>query len=716
MSGQRNKETPNRVRSRKRGAVVAQVAISLTTLCGFAALSVDVGVMYYGRAELQRTVDAAALAAANKLGDNSEGQAEANARAAAVNFGNRNAVLGNQIGINPDQEVILGRSFMEASGKYNFTPGGQFPNAVAVEVTRTAPTYFARVFGLNSTRMSARAVAVMIPRDIVLVTDLSGSHTDDSELRQYKKTDVNLYDVWDAFPSTADLSPKTDTNGFTSSTSVVDNGDGTSRITINLTSDGDNQTAALSHVTFGLPSSAWSAAQASATTTGQYGSVEVGTDPKTGVSGIKFNATGTGLGEDGAVATDSFSFNVSNEVLSGLQMDVATKAGQGVSKVNYNMSPGPTFGTMNSFGTYQVNSSYNPVNDPGLQYLPSGSSWTSNNTLKTLLQNQGYSSTEVNYLLSSSKDGTADNWAGRVAVALGLADWKSGIPGGRWEQLGQPKGSANNNSTIDWSSEVMFNVNYPYNNSSWLEYFNYMKDTGTYLYKANSNFRYRFGVKTLMNFLMEKHPSQADTPELADAPVQPMNAVKDACQHLVDVVEELDSEDQIALVGYGNVGYGPGDKPNDLSWLTDNFGSVKAKAARLQAGMWTSNTNIAQGIDKGKAALTAEDHNARKSAAKVMILLTDGIANMKRNGSSDSSPYTQSKADAVKAATEAKALGIQIYTVSVGVDADQDLMRQIAAIGGGEHFHAEGSIGQYSAQLDSIFQKLGGKRPVLLVQ
>jgi hypothetical protein len=43
-------------------------------------------------------------------------------------------------------------------------------------------------------------------------------------------------------------------------------------------------------------------------------------------------------------------------------------------------------------------------------------------------------------------------------------------------------------------------------------------------------------------------------------------------------------------------------------------------------------------------------------------------------------------------------------------------MQQIAQIGGGEHFHAEGTIEQYSAQLDSIFQKLGGKRPVLLVQ
>jgi hypothetical protein len=43
-------------------------------------------------------------------------------------------------------------------------------------------------------------------------------------------------------------------------------------------------------------------------------------------------------------------------------------------------------------------------------------------------------------------------------------------------------------------------------------------------------------------------------------------------------------------------------------------------------------------------------------------------------------------------------------------------MQQIADIGAGEHFHAEGSIDQYSQQLESIFQRLGGTRPVELVE
>jgi hypothetical protein len=43
-------------------------------------------------------------------------------------------------------------------------------------------------------------------------------------------------------------------------------------------------------------------------------------------------------------------------------------------------------------------------------------------------------------------------------------------------------------------------------------------------------------------------------------------------------------------------------------------------------------------------------------------------------------------------------------------------MEEIADIGHGEHFHAEGSIEQYSAQLAEIFQQLGSQRPVELIR
>ena len=59
---------PNPVSSNRRQGVTAIFAlISLVALLGFAALSVDVGLMYLTKAQMQRTADAAALAGVSQL-------------------------------------------------------------------------------------------------------------------------------------------------------------------------------------------------------------------------------------------------------------------------------------------------------------------------------------------------------------------------------------------------------------------------------------------------------------------------------------------------------------------------------------------------------------------------------------------------------------------------------------------------------------------------
>jgi Flp pilus assembly protein TadG len=55
--------------SRRRGAVAVLVAVSMVTLLAFAALTVDLGLMYGTRSDLQRTADAAAMAGAIRLMD-----------------------------------------------------------------------------------------------------------------------------------------------------------------------------------------------------------------------------------------------------------------------------------------------------------------------------------------------------------------------------------------------------------------------------------------------------------------------------------------------------------------------------------------------------------------------------------------------------------------------------------------------------------------------
>ena len=59
---------------------------------------------------------------------------------------------------------------------------------------------------------------------------------------------------------------------------------------------------------------------------------------------------------------------------------------------------------------------------------------------------------------------------------------------------------------------------------------------------------------------------------------------------------------------------------------------------------------------------------------------------------------------------------IRLYTIGVGADADVALMTQMATIGGGQYFHAEGTPEEYSDQLNMIFRSLGGRRPVALIE
>jgi hypothetical protein len=75
--------------------------------------------------------------------------------------------------------------------------------------------------------------------------------------------------------------------------------------------------------------------------------------------------------------------------------------------------------------------------------------------------------------------------------------------------------------------------------------------------------------------------------------------------------------------------------------------------------------------------------------------------------------------DRAEAAAEAE---MTVYTIGVGSDLDHDLLQQVADIGSGEYFFAtsepdpDTGLPQYVEQLQEIFEELGGRRPVRLVQ
>jgi len=87
---------------RRRAVVAVQVALALPVLTGFAAMTIDVGTMYNARNDLQRTADAAAMAAMGAIAFTDSGNDPfPAATAAALAFAAENEVGGQGDGARP---------------------------------------------------------------------------------------------------------------------------------------------------------------------------------------------------------------------------------------------------------------------------------------------------------------------------------------------------------------------------------------------------------------------------------------------------------------------------------------------------------------------------------------------------------------------------------------------------------------------------------------
>jgi Putative Flp pilus-assembly TadE/G-like len=120
------------IRSR-RGQIGTMMALFLPALLGSISLGVDVGMLYYNWALLQKAADAAALAGASYLPYD-----PVDAQSQAVAFAEQN-------GIQPSEIVST-----------NLAPDDL---SITVQLKRTVPFYFARVLGLVSGPVSASGTA-----------------------------------------------------------------------------------------------------------------------------------------------------------------------------------------------------------------------------------------------------------------------------------------------------------------------------------------------------------------------------------------------------------------------------------------------------------------------------------------------------------------------------------------------------------------------------
>jgi Mg-chelatase subunit ChlD len=213
-----------------------------------------------------------------------------------------------------------------------------------------------------------------------------------------------------------------------------------------------------------------------------------------------------------------------------------------------------------------------------------------------------------------------------------------------------------------------------------------------------------YGYMTWINYLQANQYQHNQTPILASTHEQPVGALKDSVANFMSYITAANQDDRIGLSIYTY-----SDQTAILeSALTANYTSISNIVSARQAGHYTGGTNIYNGLQTARTQL---QNNARPNAFKMVVLMTDGVANLPGSTSS-------AKSLAIQEANAAATAGYPVVTISMGALADTSLMSQIASITSGVYFDIPGgqTAAQYSQQLQAVWKQVCDNRPLKIVQ
>lgn len=183
MKNKSNQRLRRRNPADRRGAITVLAAIFSAIMLGMVAMSVDIGYVLSTKEEMQRTADAAALAACwdyakNLSQENDSTTSEQSARVAAQLYATNNQIgnTGPTLDLNtsnsPSGDLVFGYvdDLYDSNSAFDTNSAGLF-NAVKVRVRRDAqlngevPSFFGRIFGHTGQPLYADATAAIV-RDV----------------------------------------------------------------------------------------------------------------------------------------------------------------------------------------------------------------------------------------------------------------------------------------------------------------------------------------------------------------------------------------------------------------------------------------------------------------------------------------------------------------------------------------------------------------------
>jgi len=194
-----------------------------------------------------------------------------------------------------------------------------------------------------------------------------------------------------------------------------------------------------------------------------------------------------------------------------------------------------------------------------------------------------------------------------------------------------------------------------------------------------------------------------------NGPFQPYDAMIDTAQYFTTLFN--DDYDKFGLATYSTDG--------DIQrTLTSNFSAV---TSAMESSYPSGSTNIPYGIALGRQIL--DGSGKRSNAIRVLVFLTDGVANYRCGGSSysassysggcseQSATASNAESHAISEAIRAANGDVIIYTIGLGTAVNHSFLAQIAEIGGGEYFSAP-----TTAQLDDAFEAIAASTHIALTQ
>jgi Mg-chelatase subunit ChlD len=204
-------------------------------------------------------------------------------------------------------------------------------------------------------------------------------------------------------------------------------------------------------------------------------------------------------------------------------------------------------------------------------------------------------------------------------------------------------------------------VAYPYaSGGSWDGYINYCTSSSNE--NKNAGYRYKFGGMNLVEYWLVNYPANNQVPDLWKCRAEPMYALKEATTSFMDFIGQVDTSDRVALVVY-NASNGNGKLESNFTTDLDSIASI---VNQRQAGHYHNYTNIGAGLQLGRQTMAA---SARPNANKLIVLMTDGLANWNNGGVNEAAA-----AQMIEDETElCAAAHFKVTTISLGAGADTSM-------------------------------------------